>query len=210
MTQHVYARVAGFHLTVIPRAPFRIWKAPDPPTAIDVEHLAPTGRLFARVIPDNGGYKSKISQNTPSLYDVVDIEAGPEIPQWRIETSVFTCDWPSDYQLFSNNFPKDPAPFDLVGPHAEMIYIQHPRTIPDVSAMGAPHQTVIHIERNIESEWIDLAYDHEGIPWRQRHEVVSFLDGQIVVTMQAPLQFAEQATAVAHAVARSLRPYGVA
>jgi hypothetical protein len=210
MTQHVYARVAGFKLAVIPRAPFRISVAPQPPNAIDVEYRAPSGALFARVIPDDGGYKSKTDQYTPSLYDVVDIEPGPDIDHWQIESSIFRCDWPSAYTIASNNFPSDPAPFDLLGPNREMIYIQHPKNVPAVTEMCAPNQTVIHIERSSESEWIELAYDHEGTPWRQRHEVIAFPDRRIVITMQAPHKFAEQAALVAQEVALSLKPYEAA
>ncbi len=126
MTKHVYAHVAGFKLAVIPRAPFRIMISKEALNAIDVEYLSPNGELFARVIPDNGGYKSKVDQYTPSLFDVLEIGSGPDIPHWRIETSVFTCYWPVDYAVVSTNFPEDPSPFDLVGPNMEMIFIQTP------------------------------------------------------------------------------------
>lgn len=209
MTQHVYARIVGFKLAVIPRAPFRIMAAYDPPNAIDVEYFSPNGDLFARVIPSDGGYKSKIDQYTRSLNDVLEIDSGPDTDDWRIETSVFTCDWPRDYALCSNNFPIDPAPFDLLGPNREMIYIQHSEVVPDIETMRAPYQSVISIERSHESTSMDLAYDYDGIEWRQRHEIMQNEGRRFVVTMQAPLPFAKHATEVAYAVARSLRPYEV-
>ena len=202
--QHVYARVAGFKLAVIPRGPFRMRHAPQPTNAIDVEYLSPDGEFFARVIPDGGGYKSKISQQTPSLYEVVDIECGPDIEHWRIETSKFFCDWPLGYAVVSNNFPSDPSPFDFVGRNREMIFIQTPRKMPDVESMCAAHQTVVRIERSSLSDWIELAYEHDAMPWRQRHEVLSFPDQQVAVTMQAPLEFAPSAISAAQEIARSL------
>ena len=208
MTQHVFARVAGFQLTVVPRAPFRIRHAGSPPNAIDIEYHSPNGQLFARLIPHDGGYKSKIDQHTESLFDVLDVETGPDINHWRIETTIFTCCWPLGYALCSNNFPNDPGPFDLVGPNNEMIYIQHPNNLPDVAELCAPDQTVVNIKRNAESEWIDLEYDHAGLKWRQRHEVITLLDRRVAVTMQSLSQFADDAVIAAQEVTRSLTPYG--
>lgn len=207
MTQHVFARVAGFKLTIIPRAPYRLRYAEASPNAIDVEHFSPGGRRFARLIPDNGGYQSQVDQQTRSLFDVLDVEPGPDLNQWQIETTVYTCDWPRGYALGSTRYPEDPAPFDLIGSHRELIYIQHPRRLPDVAQMVAPNQVVVAIERTPDRESIDLEYEHDGIPWRQRHEVVSIADDRFVVTMQSPLPFAEDATRAAQQVARSLVRY---
>jgi hypothetical protein len=204
MTQHAFARVTGFGLSVIPRAPYRIQYADETSHAIDIEHQSPNGPRFARLIPDNGGYKSKIDQHTESLFDVLDVESGPGINQWRIETTIFRCCWPSNYALCSNNFPNDPGPFDLVGTNHEMIYIQRPDNLPDVAKMCAPHQTVINIERSAESEWVDLEYDHEGLLWRQRHEVITLLGRRVAVTMQSPSQFADDAVIAARQISRSL------
>lgn len=207
MTQHVFARVAGFQLAVIPRAPFRLKHANEPPTAIDVEYESASGQLFARLIPDNGGYQSKLDQHTQSLFDVLDVETGPDINHWRIETTIFTCCWPLGYALCSNNFPNDPGPFDLVGNNNELIYIQHPDNLPDVAELCAPNQTIINIERTAESQSVDLEYDHHGLRWRQRHEVTTLLGRRIAVTMQSPSQYADDAVMAGHQVAQSLAPY---
>ena len=88
-----------------------------------------------------------------------------------------------------------------------MITIQHPKTIPDIEQMCAPGQTVLHVQRTPESDWIDLAYEYEGAAWWQRHEVVPFPDRPIAVTMQAPLEVASDAIAAAQLVAHSLAPF---
>lgn len=206
MAQHVYARIVGFGLAVMPRAPFRAGYADEPATAIDVEHHSEKGVLFARVIPDGAGYKSKVDQHTKSVLDVVDIEDGPDTHNWRIETSVFTSCWPHGYMLCSNNFPDDPGPFDLVGVHDELIYVQKPKVMPDVEEMCGADQTVLDVQRGEDSEWIELEYVHEGVSWRQRHEVITLRDQRFVVTMQAPAECAEQAVGVAQQIARSLCP----
>jgi|688.fasta_scaffold266391_3 hypothetical protein len=204
MTQHVYTRVAGFRLTVIPRAPFRIQRDDAALNAIDVEYQAPGGPLFARLVPKDGGYTSKIDQSTRSLYDVLDIENGPDLDDWRLETSVFTCAWPHGYAVCSNNFPNDPGPFDLIGPNNEMIYIQTPRQLPALKEMRAPNQKVKHIEHRGESGWIELEYTNDGEPWCQRHEIAALSNRRMVVTMQAPIRFSEPAAIAAVEIVKSL------
>ena len=204
MSQHVYARLAGFRLTVIPDAPFQIKRVDTASNAIDVEYLAPGGTLFARVIPQDGGYISKIGQYTQSLYDVLDIDVGPDIDEWRLETTVFTCDWPHGYAVCSNNFPNDPGPFDLLGPNNEMIYIQSPCKMPALEAMRTPNQKITHIERRGEFGWIEMEYTHGGEPWCQRHEIVALQNRQMVVTMQAPRRFKKRTATAAVKIAGSL------
>lgn len=162
------------------------------------------GTLFARVIPNEGGYTSKIDQYTQSLYDVLDIDVGPDIDAWRLETTVFTCVWPHGYAVCSNNFPDDPGPFDLRGPNNELIYIQSPRELPALEAMRTPTQKITHIERRGESGWIELEYTHDGAPWCQRHEIVALPNRRLVVTMQTPRRCQERATTAAVEIAGSL------
>ena len=114
MTQHAYVRVAGFQLALISRAPFQLRYAHDESDEIDVEYVAPGGQLFARLIPDNGGYRSKLDQHTSSLFDVLDVESGPYLDHWEIQTSAFRCCWPRDYAVCSNSYSNDPGPFDFI------------------------------------------------------------------------------------------------
>lgn len=204
MTQHVFARIAGFGLIVTPHAPFRVRHADESAAAIDVEHDSLKGRRFARVIPENGSYECKIDRVTESLSDVLEIQPGPDTDDWRIETSIFTCCWPHGYLLCSNDYPNDPGPFDLVGVHDELIYIQKPKVMPDIEEMCGPDQTIVNTGRDADSGWIELEYDHEGVSWRQRHEVVTLPGCRFVVTMQSPSQFAGEAVATAQQVAQSL------
>ena len=206
MTQHVFAHLAGFGLAVIPRAPYRVQRIDKTLDVIDVEYQSPNGKLFARLTPDNGGYKSQLDQHTGSLFDVLNIEVGPDVKSWRIETTIFSCCWPIGFALCSNNFPNDPGPFDLVGDNNELIYIQHPKRMPDVEQLRVAHQTVISVKRTAESESIELAYDHDGLPWHQRHEIVTLLGRRIAITMQSPSKFAERAVNAARQIAHSLAP----
>lgn len=208
MPQHVYARVSGFGLTVIPFAPFQMIRSDEVDHALDIQHSQQQHRLFARVIPDGDGrYKSQIGQATESLYDVADIAPGPHSTDWVIETSVATCRWPAGYELCSNNFPDDPGPFDLIGPYQELIYTQQPRRMPDVKDMCAPGQTVLDIQHTPASDWIELQHSHEGAMWFQRHEVVKTLQHPMAVTSQCRAEFRTGTTAAARQVAESLTDF---
>lgn len=206
MTSHVYLRLMGFQLTVVPRAPFRIQRSDEPLNGLDVEHDSPLGPLFARLIPRDGGYASKLDEHTKSLFDVLDVTAGPNLEDWQLETSVFACAWPDEYAICSNNFPNDPAPFDLIGPNGEMIYVQTPAHIPDLEAMRTPDQAIQQLQRTSDSEWIELAYQHDGQPWCQRHEVITVLGRRLAVTTQAPSQYFELAVRSSQEVVRSFSP----
>ena len=202
--QHVYARLNGFQLQVIPRAPFRIGRCVDVKDAVDIEYQSKDGLLFARLIPDGGGYKSKLDQNTSSLYDVVDVNDGNNSGEWIIETSVFDCCWPVGYAICSNNFPNDPSPFDLIGGDSEFIYIQRPQKCPAIEEMYAQNQSVVDIGKSDISEWINLEYVHENERWNLRHEVVSSFEHPLIVTMQSPERYAHNAKKAAYDIVQSL------
>ena len=109
MPQHIYIRLSGFGLSLVPFAPFRAGQSEDGPASLDILYFTATGEQFTRVIADgNGGFTSKIDENTRSVYDVVEISAGPALPKWIIQTSVFSCDWPVEYEVVSTDFPRDP------------------------------------------------------------------------------------------------------
>jgi hypothetical protein len=183
MNQHVFTRIAGFRLCVIPRVPFRICRADAEPGGIDVEYHSLNGGRFARLLPKDGGYTSLLDDRTESLFDVLDVEPGPDLDYWRLETTVFTCAWPEGYALHSNNSPEAPGPFDLVGGNDEVIYVQHPRQLPAIEEMCAPNQSIKQLVKDSDSEWIELEYTHEGSPWFQRHEIVSLPEQRVAVTL---------------------------
>lgn len=205
--QHVFVRISGFRLTVVPRAPFRIERAASTPGTVQVEHDSPQGRLTALLVPKDGGYTSKLSQSTAALGDVLDVTSGLDLDEWRIETTLYACRWPTGYVLCSNAYPRDPAPFDLVGANGEIIFVQNPQRMPVLEEMCAPGQTVKRIEKSDRSQWIELEYQHDDRMWVQRHEVLALSGHQMAVTMQALEPFAQDAIIVAQELARSIVPF---
>lgn len=203
---HVFTRVCGFGLTVTPFAPYRIAQGAAGPMSLDIPYFASEGEIFARVLADgDGGYTSKIDQNTRSLYDVVEITWHESSAPWRIETSVFWCDWPDSYDLISTRFPEEATIVDLTGANGEGLYIQSAQQTPVLNTMVAPGQRVINVDEA--AAVIDLQYWHAWRVWHQRHHIVPFPVHPLVVSVQAPRQHFRQACIDAYAVCQSITPF---
>jgi hypothetical protein len=140
---------------------------------------------------------------------VLNLVEGPKQDHWRIETAAFTVRWPEGLVLQSN--PTPPG-FDLLGPEETHIYVsvQGPilrSRLPALDAMAAPGQ---HVRRQGQSprwSWVELEYQHEGQPWRQKHHLVDLAGRVCLVTAQAPEAWFGPAEAAGGAVADSLEPF---
>lgn len=182
---HVFSVASGFGLRVIPKSPFR-FTISDEPSELDVEHQTNAGWLFARVVPDKlGGYKSKISEITESLFEVVDVVSGPDFDHWHLETHLFAFELPYGFMAQSFGNPGD-GPFDLLGPHESLIFSQIVRDLPPVRDLCAPNQTILSTGRSDSTTWAELSYAHQGITWFQRLEVFGRSELSVVFTAQAP------------------------
>lgn len=183
--QHVWTVLSGFGLRAIPFAPFRAALGPNP-RSLDLESDASGEERFARVIADGeGGYASKLAEETPSLFDVVEIEAGPQSDHWRLETHAFSARLPGSATLHSTP-ADDPSPFVLTGPGGIALYVQSAAKAPPLEAMAACGQTISARGE----DWIALEYEHDGAAWVQRHSLRA--EG-LVTTVQSPQAFADSA-----------------
>ena len=203
MPGHVYISLSGFSLHLLPFTPFRAGQGEAGPASLDILHFAATGDQFARVTADgNGGFTSNVDQNTSSVYDVVEISTGPALPKWIIETSVFTCDWPVEYEVASSTFPQEATIIDLFGSNQEQIYIQTCGQIPTLRQMPVRGQRIVSIDDSAGS--IELQYIHQNLPWYQRHQVVPLGEQALLVSCQAPHPLASSVRAAAQSVVRSM------
>jgi hypothetical protein len=208
--RHHYIRVTGFGLSVLPFAPFRVGygeEGEEGLVSLDILHFATSGEQFARIIADgNGGFRSKLDPNTRSVYDVVEIRAGLARPHWILETSVFTCDWPIEYEVASTAYPQESVILDLLGSHQEQIFLQSFAQLPLLRQMPVQGQKIMSIDDS--SGCIDLQYPHQGQLWYQRHRIVPFVPQGvqgILVTCQAPAPLADSVRSAADRVAHSIR-----
>ena len=206
MSAHVFARIAGHRLAIVPQPCYEIARA-DHPSAVDVRCRWENRWLWARITPDNGEFIWQLGEGTASLADVLDVVTGPDLDDWRIETSRYLCAWPSGFRIQATDFPRSPSVFDLIGPGGSLVYVQSPnRKIPAIEELVAPGQEIVGFDRGELIESVELAYTHDGEPWRQRHLVLTRLGREYAVSMQCRAGFADVAIAAATLVATSLVP----
>jgi hypothetical protein len=201
MADHVYARISGFGWSIVPRAPYQAARLPN--GTVRVVHDSPGGRREAAIALTDEGIRFGLGEGTTDLKEVLDVQSGPSPDHWRIETAVFTTQWPDGFIVVSE--PKPPG-FYLRGPSEGLIYLQGPfprERLPALTAMAAPGQTI----RGHGEDWVELSYQHDAVAWVQKHRLVAFEGKALVVTSQTPESGAEITTVAAEQVASSLAPY---
>lgn len=178
--QHVWVRLSGYGLTVLPATSFSAARSDGEPSSLDVE-LA-DGK-FGRIIPDAGGYRSKIDRaTTQSLHEVVSIGQSDRAGRWRIETILFGVDWPPGLVLRSDGI----EPFELWNDEELLFYAQSVKQRPDLADLCGPGQTVVEQLPGATVPSILLSYVHDYLPWMQRHSVFSDGKRHVVVSAQFP------------------------
>jgi hypothetical protein len=123
-----------------------------------------------------------IDQRTTSPDEVFSVEPGPVSTDWHLDTGPFLALFPRRFVLHSVPAGSS-SPFDLVGPGGSLIFAQAPPTIPAPQDMCGPGQRVTKAG----ADWVELAYEFQGRPWWQRHEIRS----RFVFSAQAPSPFAD-------------------
>src|SRR5688572_20119132 len=163
---HVFARLAGHGLVLLPYWPYTFERHGDGSDAVAVTHLRPECRVRAVVDP----------LAAHSVPGVVDVEPGPDHPYWVIETSHFNAAWPAGFSITS-----DFEPFCLIGEHGTSIHVQGPAYVADPDALIASDQTVV-ARRAMDQgvQVLELAYEYEGEPWWKGVYFLPRADGRVL------------------------------
>lgn len=202
MAHHVYARVSGFGWSALPRAPFRLERVPHHPALLLAEHQSAGGPRRAKIDLARPEPVVELDDGTLDLAEVLELAAGPAPECWRIDTSVFSANWPEGFAVRSTS---EPPGFDLVGPDGTLIFLQGPferEQLPLPRQMAGDGQIV----RRHGRDWVELDYRQEGAPWRQAHRLVAFGPYAIVVSSQAPAAWHPLVDAAAAALGASIAP----
>ncbi len=205
----VFARIVGFGLTVVPVWPYRIELVPSDPGALQVIHFDEGKR---RTVVVRGGRDKPVAdlgEGVDQLDEVAQVLRGPDAREWRIETPMYSVSWP---ELFAVEPPADDGGsiFDLHGPEGALIWLRGPfdrADLPAVEDLAAPGQTLTGAASQDGVEAVELAYEHEGAAWNQRHYLVLFSGTRILaVTAQAPESQVDLFRRASAEVAASVRP----
>jgi hypothetical protein len=107
---------------------------------------------------------------------VATLSQGEARDRWWIETGPFAVPWPAEYAFASSGDGGVPV-FDLVGPGGSLIYVQGPfpaeKRPENLVDLVGPGQSLRAQGTAGESEWVEVEYVHKGVPWRQRHYLLS-------------------------------------
>lgn len=193
---HVYCRLIGHGHAVVPYPPFRATRYG--------QDVAIEAQGKALVLTAGGG--SVVASPPDAVGVVADVEVESASGDWRLQTSLYSCAWPSPYVLHST--PDFPG-FDLVGPNGELVFVQGPLKadrVPELEHAVSPGQRLIGTGTLAWScRWIDVACEHDGTHWRQRLLQVPYGDDAFVlVTGQATEEFAGAAAEAANLSATTL------
>lgn len=187
---HVYARIAGHGVALVPRAPFLIRRTEQ---GVFVRH----DDLSADIItPEGGGMRYRLGAGTQDLRAVVQPVDINHQGAFRIETQTFVCAWPEGFALASPD-REGPFLFDLVGEESlegALMFVAGPYAsdlCPSIDALcGETQQEVKRgTTRTLdgEVEYIEVAYEHRGETWRQQHHRFPAKgDHVFVLTAQGP------------------------
>jgi len=176
MNEHVYARLVGYGLAIVPRAPFTLERLGPSDLPIRVTH-GQTSAVLAT--PSHG----------PSdLSNVADVAPGPTDDFWSIETSPFEAVWPQGFTVHHD--PSGPPGFYLQSAAQALVFAQGPypqAKIPALERMAAPGQALCQVHITGLVQWVHLSYSIGAVPWVQRHHVVPLgSEYRVIVTFQAP------------------------
>ncbi|MFI7430775.1 hypothetical protein ACIBPB_27650 [Micromonospora sp. NPDC049836] len=164
---HVLARLAGHGMVLVPYWPYTFERSDAAADAVVVTNWRADGPAKALVDPAD-------ARSAPGI---VDVAPGPDHPFWAIETSSFRVAWPSGFGVESTV-----DPYCLVGEHDASIFVQGPVHIADPDVLIASGQTVVArrtMSRDVQV--IELAYEHEGEPWRQAVYLYPRKDDRVLV-----------------------------
>jgi hypothetical protein len=204
---HVFARLSGHGLTLIPINPYRFERAAG--EAVVLTRSALDGARSVTVTPTEGEPQLACAPGTASLDEVGGLQDGPRLDHWRIETALFTLAWPAGLALVSAKDDRRPPAFELHGEGGGFMFFQGPfseQKLPPLERMAGLGQSVARTGEGPRHRWVELTYRHEGRPWVQRHALIALRPGHtLVLSAQAPAEVAERLMAQMEEVARSVQ-----
>lgn len=166
-------RVVGYGLSLAP-APDTVFRYVRNSTPFGVVISADPGDpklplKQVQVMLSDGDPQVALGEGVGKAEEVVQVAEGPKTTHWTIETPAFRTVWPVGFNL---RYPiASKTRFDLVGPENALIFVQGPILNQELPAsMAVEGQTEVAKGKTAAGhDWVELAYEIQGSPWRQRH-----------------------------------------
>ena len=205
-------RLCGYGLSLVPltNATFRWMRNTNPPGVIASGRGsgAQEAKQVQIILGDNGNQLT-LGAGVRKAEEVVEVAEGPDARQWIIETPLFRAAWPNGLDLRSPLASR--TRFDLVGPQPDgtLVFVQEPGHCDErvLDSMAAEGQSEAGRGKTSAGHtWIELRYEFQGTPWRQRHYARKLSPKRcFVVTAQCPEANAATIFAAAQELTDSLR-----
>ncbi len=202
MNHHVYVRIVGYGLAIIPIPGVRIAQAPETPGGL-------------RFTPEDADQPTHLLNpvaavsEPQSLDGVCKVSPLQSPPEWRLQTSAYSCAWPPSFSLVAAADSQGPSLFDLLGPEDVLLYFQGPfadSALPSPEDMAAPEQTFAGVEESQGRQIVTLSYRHNGSPWTMLHVLSPWTDGHtMILTAQFPEEQSEPIRHLAEETLTSIR-----
>jgi hypothetical protein len=199
---HVFARLSGHGIVVVPRPHFRIDRVAGAPDGT-LRIADASGEEIVDLLLVARGERSCAK---------ADVHRGPRTGAFRIETGITTCAWPRDFAL--SHDPDDISPFLLLGPREAMVWIAGPiarAKVEPIEKLVEGSQSVRAVAEAQGASRIDVDYDHDGERWWQRRYVIAWGDPSsetaLVISGQARAEDEAQTSAAVDEIERTLAPY---
>lgn len=181
---HVFARLTGYGYSMVPvNSPYKFrWGKNGRAVLIDIEAEETSAEIHYL---EDGGFEELCEG--ADLDDIVEITPVEQPGPFRIETSLFSVEWPTGFTVDSSGSGEGPA-YDLVGPDESLMFIQGPvekAFVPPIEELVAPGQKLTGQGSDHGSQWIELEYHHEKVKWCQRHFVRNHNDHVFLITGQS-------------------------
>jgi len=187
-------RLCGHGLSLVPlvSTTFRWMHNTNPPGIIAAARAGDSQGPVKQVqfILSDTGSQLVLGQGVAKAEEVVEVAEGPDARRWIIETPLFCAAWPNGLDLRSPLASK--THFDLVGaqPDGTLVFVQGPSRDDNcvLDTMAAEGQKEAARGKTSEGHaWIELSYEFQATPWRQRHYARRVSPQRcFVVTAQCP------------------------
>ena len=204
---HIYARIAGFGLALMPEPGTRLVHGRAERNALTV---FPAGGA-APIAIDPDELSERLSEQPTLVGPGLEAVALPGEPVWQIQTSPFSCPWPRSTELLIPDPPGQPSFFDLIMDDDTVLWVQGP--FPSSRLPAIPSGFLADGRRLEEHAQVDghtvveVSYDLNETAWVHRYVVVNWTEHLVlVVTMQAPRSTADPARAAMRTVVSGLTP----
>jgi hypothetical protein len=164
---HVFARLIGYGHVLLPVSAPYTFRWGDDPRSVQLQLRLDSPFIGVRLNEDGS---TKAQDSDQPLTDYVDVYEGQYMDAFRIETTMYSVLWPTNFDCSVDGASDGPL-FDFLGPDDSLIYVQGPiaaDTVPAAKELCAPTQHFVKEGFSGVTPWAEFEYQHEGESWCQR------------------------------------------